>query len=263
MPAALVLHDVYGSDGAAATGFGGADADRYKLSVAGLGRVLDSVATAGCHPAVDLDTRTDWPAAAVALTFDDGGVGAVLHTADLLEARGWRGWFMIVTGRLGQPGFLAPAQVRELHHRGHVIGTHTHSHPVPISGLPLEEIVEEWAQSRAALEDLLGAEVRTGSVPAGFYSRRVGQAADRAGLRLLFTSEPVRGEARAGSCRVVGRYGVLAATPPGRVTALLRGEPLSRLREWAWWNLKKAPKSLGGGVWLALRRRLLSAGPRP
>ena len=59
------------------------------------------------------------------LTFDDGGASAITHTAPALEARNWRGHFFMTVGQLGTPEFLGPAALRDLHRRGHVIGSHT------------------------------------------------------------------------------------------------------------------------------------------
>ena len=48
----------------------------------------------------------------------------------------------------------------------------------------------EWSESRQRLEDMLGHAVTVGSVPGGYFSRAVAEAAAEAGLQVLFTSEP-------------------------------------------------------------------------
>ena len=72
-----------------------------------------------------------------------GGVSFHTPIADMLEPLGWRGHFFITTGRLGQPGFLTSAQVRELHARPCGIGTLTRMQvfpschgPVPLRWTP-------------------------------------------------------------------------------------------------------------------------------
>ena len=77
-------------------------------------------------------------------------------TASLLESRGWRGHFFIVTGRIGKPGFVTARQIRELHERGHHIGSHSHSHPDAFSELSDEELIREWSESRRILGEILG-----------------------------------------------------------------------------------------------------------
>ena len=67
---------------------------------------------------------------------------------------------------------------------------HSASHPARLSHCPPAIIRREWHESRSRIADVIGAEVSTGSVPGGFYSRAVGQIAAQCGLRVLFTSEP-------------------------------------------------------------------------
>ena len=66
----------------------------------------------------------------VALTFDGSLKDHLLIAAPMLEARGWRGTFNIVTGLVGKNGdFLTWEDVRELVRRGHEVTTHTKTHP--------------------------------------------------------------------------------------------------------------------------------------
>ena len=66
----------------------------------------------------------------VALTFDDSLKDHLLIAAPMLEERGWRGTFCIVTDWVGKDSLnLTWDDVRELVRRGHEIATHTKSHP--------------------------------------------------------------------------------------------------------------------------------------
>jgi len=66
----------------------------------------------------------------VALTFDDGNKDHLLIVAPMLEERGWRGVFNIVTDWIGGgERSLSWDDVRELIRRGHEVITHTKSHP--------------------------------------------------------------------------------------------------------------------------------------
>lgn len=65
----------------------------------------------------------------VALTFDDSLKDHLLIAAPMLEERGWRGTFSIVTDWVGKDdSHLTWDDVRELVNRGHEIATHTKSH---------------------------------------------------------------------------------------------------------------------------------------
>ena len=125
------------------------------------------------------------------ITFDDGGVSAYTEIADRLEEKNWRGHFLIATGFISRRGFLSSEQIRELRRRGHVIGTHSDSHPLRMAACSWEQLVREWSTSVAKLSDILGEQIEIASVPGGHYSRRVAEAAARAGIKALFTSEPI------------------------------------------------------------------------
>jgi peptidoglycan/xylan/chitin deacetylase (PgdA/CDA1 family) len=244
----LLFHDVYQHD-PLGSGFAGAIADRYKLTLtafdaqlAGLARVRDDAPLLASSPQPD---RRGVP---FAITVDDGGVSYYTLLADRLEARGWRGHCLVTTGCIGRPGFVGAAQIRELHARGHVIGTHSVSHPARFAACSWDQMVREWSDSRKALQDILGADVIVGSVPGGYFSQRVAQAADAAGLTVLFTSEPETRIRRVGACSVIGRFTVRRGCPDDFCAGLARMSPAIRAREWGVWNAKKAAKSvLGAG----------------
>ena len=121
----LMYHDIATREQRESVGFAGALAARYKLAPSAFEAHLDALAATG------LEVRTlDGGGAPppVAVTFDDGGASAPL-AAEALERRGWRGQFFVTSSRIGTPGFLAGEQLRELDRRGHLIGSHSHSHP--------------------------------------------------------------------------------------------------------------------------------------
>src|SRR2546430_5129518 len=109
----------------------------------------------------------------VLLTFDDGGASAYGCVADLLERAGWRGHFFITTDYLGTPGFVGRAQVRELAGRGHVIGTHSCSHPARMARCRWDRLIDEGSRSAPAPAHVLGEPVRGASGPGGAHSPRV------------------------------------------------------------------------------------------
>ena len=254
MPVVLLYHDVTPAGHEDLSGFPGAGAARYKLTPRDFMAHLDAIASAtvmpprACAPG-STNRRHDW-----LITFDDGGSSSLSPIADQLEERGWRGWFFITTDRLGTPGFLTRLQVQDLYRRGHLVGSHSCSHPLRLSHCAPEEQFEEWHASRQELEAILGTSVTCGSVPGGFFSRNVAYAADRAGLRLLFTSEPTTAPYAIGNCLIQGRYTVYRGMAPAAASALLRSA-WPRWRQSAWWTTKKLAKSLGGETYIRLRER--------
>jgi peptidoglycan/xylan/chitin deacetylase (PgdA/CDA1 family) len=146
-----------------------------------------------------------------------------------------------------------------LRKRGHIIGSHSHSHPPRISACTREELNREWGESVRTLEHLLGEPVTTASIPGGYYSRSVATAAARAGIRLLFTSEPVTSTHLLGGCTLTGRFTVQQGVSASWVGAVMAGEIRPRLQRYLFWNGKKVLKGMVGPGWLSLRRRILTS----
>jgi peptidoglycan/xylan/chitin deacetylase (PgdA/CDA1 family) len=192
------------------------------------------------------------------LTFDDGGRSAHALIADLLEQRGWRGHFFITTNHIGAPSFVTVEQIRDLDRRGHIVGSHSCSHPARMSACSAEEVLAEWQRSAAVLADVLGKAVPVASVPGGFYSRAVAHAAAQAGFRFLFTSEPTASWHRVDGCLVLGRYSIDRGTSATIAAALASGRCLPRWRQSLLWNVKKVAKAVGGRGYAGLRRWLLT-----
>jgi peptidoglycan/xylan/chitin deacetylase (PgdA/CDA1 family) len=259
---ALMYHDVIELQDSDASGFPGRGPARYKVDPALFECHLEAIAATGRVPtrAIDLGpaskTHRHRP---LFLTFDDGGASAP-KIAEALSSRGWPGHFFIPVDYIGRPGFVEQAQIAQLVRLGHVVGSHSCSHPIPISRLPAERILEEWRRSAGVLGEIIGSTVVTGSVPGGYWSPRVVQAAAAAGITMLFTSDPVPTVRELDGCFLLGRYAILAGTTPETAARLARGDLIPRLRQRVSWNAKGAAKLVLGDRYRALRTRLLGTG---
>jgi peptidoglycan/xylan/chitin deacetylase (PgdA/CDA1 family) len=220
--AAFAYHDV--TDDPQDSGFHGAGALPFKLDRAAFARHLDAIAEAKARPALVTGIDGAAPGRVLLLTFDDGGASA-LHAGDELCRRGWRGHFFIVTGRIGTRAFLDAAGIRYLHSCGHVVGSHSHSHPHIFREQTPAQMAAEWSTSRELLADLLGEPPTTAAVPGGDISRLVLDSAAAAGFHHVFTCEPTLAPERVGRCWVLGRFSVKVTTPAARIRELasLRG----------------------------------------
>jgi hypothetical protein len=250
-----MYHDVLKDDGRA-TGRDGVGPGHYKVTWGTFIEHLDRIREAiGASPALVVDPPggVSW-----SLTFDDGGASA-LDVAEELSRREWRAHFFITTGLMGSSGFLDADAVRALDRMGHVIGSHSVTHPTRMAALPRPELVYEWQASVETLSALLGKPVRTASVPGGHYRARVAAAAAEAGIATLFTSEPVRTTRRVGSCLVLGRYAIREHTSAQTAAAAAAGDPATWLRQYVGWTLRKPVKALPGDPYDRVRRALLAA----
>lgn len=237
----LLFHDVF-VDRAAESGFSSPAADRYKLPLEHFKAQIEGLP--GRSPA--------------RLTFDDGGISYYTIVADVLEAREWRGHCFVSTDFIGTRGFLDISQLRELDARGHVIGTHSASHPGRFSALTPDQMRREWSKSRQVLEDLLGHAVTVGSVPGGYFSKMVAAMAAETGLQLLFNSEPVIRARSVEGCMVAGRYTIRRRTPRDFSRKLLQPAPWARCGAWASWNAKGLIKPLLGSSYPQVADRIQS-----
>jgi peptidoglycan/xylan/chitin deacetylase (PgdA/CDA1 family) len=255
----LLFHDVVPEGRWSESGFVSADADLYKLSCEQFRRHLECIQRNLRAP---FTTATQVLAGAVPgspslLSFDDGGISAATYIADMLEEFGWWGHFLVTAGKVGDPGFLQPAQMRDLHNRGHIIGSHSYSHPLLMAHCSDEQLRDEWQRSGAILGDILGSPITVASVPGGHYSRAIAVAAASAGIKLLFNSEPTTSPHVVNDCLVLGRFCVKRSHAPGWSGRIVAGSIAPRLQETLLWNSKKVVKNLLGEVWLRGRRKIL------
>ena len=237
---ALCYHDV--APEGVKSGFQTPDAETYKLTVKAFEDHLGAI--------VSNQRRSPYK---ILLTFDDGGAGAC-HTADAIEKAGFRGTFFVTSTFVGQPAFVTAAQARDLHNRGHIIGSHGATHRGRMNRMPADRLSREWADSVAALSSIIGTAIRTASVPSGYYSPRVAQAAAAEGIREIFTQEPTTRVRQSFGCEVVGRFTMRSWTAASRVGSLVRGSVWPRVEDWSLWRMRGVAKSIGGNAYTELRR---------
>jgi peptidoglycan/xylan/chitin deacetylase (PgdA/CDA1 family) len=230
---------------------------RYALDLDNFRAHLDSISQRTSRIAL-ADDRREGGTLSIFLTFDDGAECALTVIAGELEKRAWRGQFFVTTNWIGQPGFLSKSQIRELHKRGHGIGSHSCSHPARMSKLSNDNLRAEWEESCSALGDIVGDSIQTASVPDGYYSERVARAAADAGIRTLFTSEPTMSCFGVNGCLVVGRYFLQRHSPAQLSGQLVAGSRWPRWKQTITWQLKKPMKIVAGAAYLKVRRFMLA-----
>lgn len=139
------------------------------------------------------------PRKALALTFDDGYASVAEVAWPLLRERGWPATLYAVSGYLdgskrfawdkpddAEARLLDAAALRDVANDGLHIGSHTVSHRW-LPHLDAATVTAEVRDSRAALEDLLGAPVRDFAYPMGGWDARVRDAVGAAGYTTAVT----------------------------------------------------------------------------
>jgi peptidoglycan/xylan/chitin deacetylase (PgdA/CDA1 family) len=221
--ASFGYHDV--TDDPATSGFQRPAALPFKHTRRAFAEHLAHIGAGRLVPELVVDIDCTRPGRHLLLTFDDGGKSAV-YVSDQLSRRGWKGHFFIVTSRIGTPTFLTASEIRYIHSCGHLVGSHSHTHPDIFRDETPDRMVEEWRVSCSILAEILSEPCAVASVPGGDISPAVLRSAPSAGLGYLFTSEPWLAPRRVDGCRVLGRFGPKVTTPPARV-----GE-LAQFRGW-------------------------------
>lgn len=167
---------------------GGRDPHELCVSEQRFRRHLDVLERSGCRFATVSDLvdeaarRGAAPAPGrVALTFDDGMADNHATLMPILRERGATATVYVATGLIGRPNpwlpgtgerMMTAGELRELHAAGIELGAHTVSHP-DLVVLDEATVEDEVRRSRATLEDLIGAPVRSFAYPYG----RTGPAA--------------------------------------------------------------------------------------
>lgn len=244
----LLFHDVFVKN-PGESGFRSPAADRYKLSLPQFEQHLAAL------------QRLPATALPFSLTFDDGGVSYYTTIADRLERLGWRARCFVATDFVDQPGFLTRRQLRELDARGHQIGAHSASHPARMSACRPDVLRAEWRESVEVLQDILGRPVQSASVPGGYYSTAVAEAATAAGIRTLFTSEPVTRPRLDGGGAIHGRFAIRSHDAPSLSARLAGRAPWARWYAWTDWNTKGLFKLMLGASYMRVADWLMAGRP--
>ena len=192
----------------------------------------------------------------VQFSFDDGGCSFYDVIAVMLERYNKRGIFFISTEYIGKDYFLTREQIKELDQRGHIIASHSHSHPTKISNLSHDKCFEEWKKSKEVLEDILGHEMSVASVPGGAVSDMVFDCMLEAGYKTIYTSSPNTSIDQRGEAKIYGRYGIKNSTSIEVFKSILTN-PATRRKMLRHHKLLKWSKSILGSHYNDLKQVVL------
>jgi peptidoglycan/xylan/chitin deacetylase (PgdA/CDA1 family) len=166
---------------------------KFAATLAGFGEQIARLADRGfrlesvASVVARLEAGAPLPEKLCALTVDDGHRSA-LDMAPVLEAHGAGATFFLTAGYCrDREDFLKPGEIRELAGRGFDFGAHGWTHRA-LSELPREEMVRELRESKGWLEEVLGREVISMSLPGGNGGAAVHRAAFGLGYRAVGNS---------------------------------------------------------------------------
>ena len=219
----FLYHDIDFKSAARPSGFQSASARKYKLSE----EVLNAHVSKLNKFVVNQQNNGDCSTTnSINFSFDDGGASA-MYASELLETFGFSGIFFVVTNLIGKAGFLNVRDIRELSNRGHIIGSHSQTHPDRMAFLPLQMLKTEWESSKNILEDILGKRINTCSIPGGSYRLGTLQMTAATGYSKVYTSEPTLNcvgrtiDFKTHKIQVLGRIPVSKAWSPAYLNEFL------------------------------------------
>lgn len=121
------------------------------------------------------------PARAVAVTFDDGTEDNFTHAFPVLKRRKIPAVIFLITGQIGQPGYLSAEQIRQMAEEGISFGSHGVDHEY-LPSLAPADLERTLTESKRAIEWFrIPAEFL--SFPGGGYNAQVIEAARAAEYR--------------------------------------------------------------------------------
>jgi len=251
----LAYHDVISKDKHNDSGFKNSSAKSYKIDHDAFKFQINNINEAKKYIPVTINNLVEKNLRGrFMLTFDDGGVSAFTSVKDILDKYKWKGHFFITAKFINEKGFLSKEQIIQLKNDGHVIGSHSWSHPLVISSLNDKELNYEWEKSIDTLENIINEPIITASIPGGFFSNRVAKSVIKNGVKFLFTSEPVRRSYFIHECQIFGRFVVQRNFPNSRLISLIKSSSFEQYKQYIFWHYKKLGKRLLGEKYIIFRR---------
>jgi len=134
-----------------------------------------------------LSGRTKLPSRPIVITFDDGYENNYSAAFPILERQNMRATFFVITGKMGQPGYMSWEQIRNMGAVGMEFGSHTVNH-FTLKDINLKELERELLTSRMMLENNLQSAAPIFANPFGETSPAVVDLLGRTGYRAACSS---------------------------------------------------------------------------
>jgi peptidoglycan/xylan/chitin deacetylase (PgdA/CDA1 family) len=134
-----------------------------------------------------LSGKAKLPKRPIVLTFDDGYEDNYRAALPILLRQDMRASFFVVTGKIGQPGYMTWPQAREMRSREMEIGSHT-VHHYTLNEINLREMERELLASRLMLESNLPASPAVFANPFGETAPAVVDLLDQTGYQAACSS---------------------------------------------------------------------------
>jgi peptidoglycan/xylan/chitin deacetylase (PgdA/CDA1 family) len=188
------------------------------------------------------------PARPVGITFDDGFSDTYVAVGELLS-RGLRSTVYVTTGEIGTRDRLSRLQLAGLAEMASVeLGAHA-VHHMRLDQLGGRELAAEVGDSKAQLEDAVGASIHTFAYPHGAYDRATREAVITAGFGSAAAVKNALSH-HGDDPFAIARWTVTAATSAARLNEVLEGKGV--VPAWAHERLRTRAYRAARRGWRAL-----------
>ena len=161
----------------------------------------------------------------ITITVDDAGKGNFQFILPILREFDFQTYIFVptkfISNENSKSSYMTESQIRTLSEEGHIIGSHSHTHPINISLLDQNEILEEWKKSKNILENITGKEILSCSIPGGFFTRKQIDILGQLGYDEIFNSVPTFKMKNIGTMNVNGRFSIERNTSNGQLNSIL------------------------------------------
>jgi peptidoglycan/xylan/chitin deacetylase (PgdA/CDA1 family) len=124
----------------------------------------------------------------ILITFDDGNISDLKIALPELLKNNLKATFFVCVGRMNDPNYLNPGNIRELLSAGMAIGNHG-MHQRNLTNLSNSELEIEITVSGKLLSDIAGEPISEVAIPYGMYNRRVLNWLQSKPITRIYTSD--------------------------------------------------------------------------
>ena len=142
------------------------------------------------------------------ITFDDGHLSNFNIAMPLIANKGLKATFFITTDWIGKKNYMNERQIFEMFKQGMSIQSHGKTHNF-LDEMSEEDVYDELSSSKLKLENIVGQEVLSLSIPGGRLNNTVIKCAKTVGYKNIFTSIPFQIKNVSGIWSI-GRIGIKA-----------------------------------------------------
>ncbi|MBI5055379.1 MAG: polysaccharide deacetylase family protein [Nitrospirae bacterium] len=124
----------------------------------------------------------------IVITFDDGLIGNYRFALPILQELNFKATFFVTVEYIEKARYMSWNQINEIHKCGHLVQSHTMTHPM-LGEIGDREIYYELSKSKEIIEEKVGEVVRYLSLPFGSYNDNVIKIAKEVGYKAILTSD--------------------------------------------------------------------------